>query len=83
MEAVSLIHHSLCHICFSRSPTQSGPPHLSLPARAAGHSAGCTAEQLSAESWPAGLEGPEHCTVALCICKIHHISSYHVEKMAS
>lgn len=56
----SLIHRSLCHGCFSRSPTRWGPPRLTLTARAAGHTAGWRAGPLSAESWPDELQEQEH-----------------------
>lgn len=53
----SLIRRSLCHGCFSRSPTQSGPPRPIPTAPSAGCTAGRRAGPSSAEGSPAQLEG--------------------------
>lgn len=56
VESISPFHHRLCHVCSSRSPTRSGPLHLSLTPRAVGRTAGQGAALLSAGSWHAALQ---------------------------
>lgn len=58
--SVSPVHRRLCRGCSSRSPTQSGRPHLSLKPHAVGCTAGQRAERLSAGGRPAALKGQEH-----------------------
>lgn len=74
LESVSPVHRRLRHGCSSRSPTQSGPPHLSLMLRATGRTAGERAELLSAGSWPDELQGHEHPSV---IVSTQEICCYH------
>lgn len=57
VESVSPFLRRLCHCWSSRSPTQSGPPHLSRTPHAVGRTAGQRAGLLSAGSRPAGLQG--------------------------